>query len=195
VTDAQRSIFEASPLAPATATASRRVAILLTGPNCSGKTTAVERAAEGWPEGALRVVHADKELKGSPAEQEAALAAAWAGPEAALLVEGINRGASAFAEVSARCREAREVVAVHVTRSSPAIMREHLIARCAKRGKRFRADYWTHRVLLYEGTRRYAELARRRFPGARFWDVAADYSHLDALVETLRAQIREALPS
>lgn len=171
--------------------------LLVTGPNASGKTTTVKTALEPW-EGDTRIirVYADNDgyWKVGPEEMKQKLTLAHQDGAPIILVEGTNRIATAVLELKRTFEAEQRQLAAHVTRSSSTMMRNAIMARCEKNGKKFRADYWTDRVCLYEGSGRYINLMNKyNVRDRKYWDVDATYSYAPALIETLRAQITEEL--
>lgn len=222
------------------------IAVLVTGPNASGKTTAVQKALEEWTlDSRVAAVHADNRDRGLFADNFDALPSVIASPSQVVVLEGTSRIANAVGRITdgsvivvrihgdldpfnklgpADCAEvvgqlmrgpAHAIVAegtdrfaracaaaevpfwrrlhVAMTITEPAVMRENLMARCAKRGKRFNAEYWDEGRLTYEGTGRYVNMAKRLFPGATFWRIGQTFSGQERLVEHIRALVREAL--
>lgn len=179
------------------------IAILVTGPNCTGKTTAVKAAVAGLTEseekGHLRVVYADSDSKGeffggSLEASREKLRELWMSDTPVIVFEGTNRIALLVGEMKtlkwAADRAPYRRVLVFATRAGAADMKEMLRARCEKAGKEFRGDYWTLERLVYEGSRRYFNLVQKWFGGVARW-VAVDASYLGALA--LKLEVRAAV--
>lgn len=176
-----------------------RYGFLVTGPNASGKTTTVQSALEPWREDRrLAVAHADNAdrstFKGDGPTMLAALRDLWLSNATVVVVEGTNRIAGKLAEVLAEDRDTRTCEAL-VTEMTGATMRRALVARCQKLGKRFRDDYWSDRVLEYEGRRRYQSLIERYYPDARVWVVEDGYAACADLGAYLRDRVAACLAS
>lgn len=170
------------------------LALLITGPNCSGKSTAADLALRPWAaDPRLVVAHGDADgtYKGNPAAQQAAVQALWDSAAPVVVIEGTQRLATAVGLVAGRNRGRRFVALI--TTQAPDVMRAHLQARCAKAGKTFRADYWTDKVLQYEGQLRFRNLAPRMFPDARFFPIGPAYEGQDALEREIARQAGTAL--
>lgn len=175
----------------------RHHAILLIGPNASGKTTAVREGTRDWA-GDPRVlaIYADTEkaYKTDPATVEYNFLTVWESPTAVLVIDGTDRSARALHRVIAASRRTPpRTLDVHVTVVDPMAMRAHLAARCARSGRTFNAPYWTDEKCVYEGTRRYRNMASRSFPEAQLWTIGEAYLECGQLVRTIQAQIQAAL--
>ena len=171
-----------------------KYAFLLTGSNAAGKTTAVTRALTFW-EDDPRVVSIradnDSRFKGDAQDQRKVLTEIWLSDTPILVVEG-TRVNTPLMDVNKKNREARELTVLMVNQT-PEVMREHLIKRCAKRNKTFRAEYWTYWKLEYEGSKRYPNSFRKHSIRPVIFNMDAEYRVQDQVVEFLQAKIREAL--
>jgi len=139
------------------------IAILVTGPNGSGKTTAVQRAMVGFN---VPVLYADsrdkKEFFGGTMERSVELISAlWTSKQPCLIFEGTDRVARIVVKLCADQRVRR--LHIFATRMTPFVMLANLKARCEHSGKRFRDEYWTSSKLVYEGQKRYANLLARAY--------------------------------
>jgi hypothetical protein len=171
-----------------------RIAILVTGPNSSGKTTAADRAYEPWKDDdRVLLIRADNDWnKYTAPEMEQRLTQEWCGPGVVLIIEGTNRIANTVAKVWKA--DTGRVLHVHITRLKPDVMKATLQARCAKTGKEFNAKYWDRSKLEYEGMKRYPNLARKSsWQGVAYYDMDVDYIEQARLIETIRWNIGAAL--
>ncbi len=174
-------------------------AFLVTGSNSSGKTTTVERvlerlrATEGCLDGWLLSISADNDNRytGKAEEQEAKLAELWLSDTRVLIIEG-TRIHTPLMRVARCCANLRHLEAL-ITIQKPDIMRAHLEARCARKGKTYRADYWTRQKLEYEGMKRYPNFLRRNGIRPRIFEVDLDYKVCDEMAAYLEGLIRKAL--
>lgn len=183
--------------------AASRLGFLVIGPNASGKTTAV-KAALGTPQalaalasGCLIVFHPDDEVRGADrgiASIENAALRLWGDARAAVVViEGTNR--AALGAIRAWRRDASRSMEVLVTSMSADVMRASIQARCEKRRKRFRSDFWSEKALAYEGSRRYRNLASRECADAAVthWPIDIGYVGQKSMVDYLSAKIAAGL--
>lgn len=171
--------------------------VLVTGPNASGKTTTVRTALAPWARDARVVcIHADDQSginKSTMPEMTAELERIVGGHQKVTVVEGTNRIALVFGDVM---RRAGLAVEANYTETSAAFMRASLMARCASKGKRFRDDYWTERVLNYEARLRYQRLMARLFEGfcpVNLWPVGEGYEGTQALGMHLQTLVRSVV--
>lgn len=179
----------------------RRVAILVTGPNASGKTTAIERALDGLdvcrlkrksadrPEPAeILSVDADQYLGGGTKADVATekMIGFWEGDWPVLAVEGIDRNARAFADAAEAIGE-RDVYVFCVT-VAPEVLRANIEARCERTGRTFNSDYRDRKRCEYEGGRRYPNLVDRYFKGAEVEriEIGEGYEGSDRLARRIR---------
>lgn len=176
-------------------------AFLVTGGNCSGKTTSVEQALDPWRcigcpvdlDIRIESIRADNDnrFKGTAVQQEEALTALWLSPTPVIVVEG-TRINKPMIDVSKKYPGERKFTVI-MTIQKPDIMKAHLIARCEKKDKDFRADFWTRQKLEYEGMKRYANAFRKRGITPLVVDVDLDYQNCKVIVNYLRSAITEAL--
>jgi hypothetical protein len=174
-------------------------AFLVTGSNSSGKTTTVERvlerlrATEGCLDGWLLSIRADNDnrYKGKAEDQEAKLTDLWHSDTRVLIIEG-TRINTPLLRVARAHRDARVLEAI-VTVQRPDVMRAHLEARCARKGKVYRAEYWTPTKLRYEGYYRYPNSMRRSGVQPKVFEMDLDYRVTDEVAAYLEGQIRKAL--
>lgn len=163
-----------------------RRGLLVMGPNASGKTTAVAQATAGLR---VRVVHGDVELNTSSlVEMQRRLAEIWISAWGTVVIESTNRLALCLLRLLETAPGERSAD-IMVTAMDPAVMRAALQARCAERGKRFRADYWDEGRLTYEGRGRYVNLAERFRPVAGVvteWPIGPAYAGHGALTAAIR---------
>ena len=156
------------------------------GPNASGKTTAVSVATAGQR---VRVVHGDVELNAiSLVEIQRRLTEIWLSAWDTVIVESTNRVALCLLRLLEFVPTDRPAD-VMVTVMDPAVMRAAIQARCAGRGKRFRADYWDEGRLTYEGRGRYVNLAERFRPVAGMvteWPIGPAYAGHGELTAAIR---------
>lgn len=167
---------------------------MVTGPNSSGKTTAVERATAGYARDNRLIVsyadNRDRRMYQGDAEQMANLIQdLWLSPAQVVIVEG-TRVPTLVERVYRRYPNERELLAF-VTQTSPEDMETQLRNRCLKTGKRFRDDYWTRNKLVYEGSRRYRMSVPRFVPEEKiFWaTVAADYGEAIEMSARMHQQL------
>lgn len=175
------------------------IAILVTGPNASGKSTLVDTATAPWAtDPRVLTIHGDTGSfsKGTPEETAALVTEVWNSDVPVLVIEGIDRIARAVYAANVASRVRRELT-VNVTAQSPDVMLAHLKARCEKRGKAFNESYWDQERLVYEGQNRYRNLATRYFASIepRTWSASADYASLEPLIRHIRGGITRCLVS
>jgi predicted ABC-type ATPase len=174
-----------------------RHGFLVTGPNCSGKTTSVQKALhlmEIAPDNPyIEVIQADNDdrFKGSAEEQGAALLRIWSSDVSLVLIEGTRINTPTVQMV--RANPGFRIFRVFMTRQSPDVMKAHMQARCEKRGKTFRADYWSRQKLEYEGSRRYPNIFRKNGFSPKIYDIDLEYNVCEKLVEDLQLAIEEAV--
>lgn len=174
-----------------------RLAILVTGSNAAGKTTAVQKVLEKFDgplnSGHIRSIRADNdsEFKGQATEQIEAVKMAWISSTPILIFEGTRINTPLMA-VAKTYKTDREFV-VFMMNQSPEIMKTHLIARCAKAGKKFRDDYWTFQKLSYEGSKRYPNSFRKNGVTAIPINVDLNYESSNLLISQLHEKITAAL--
>lgn len=178
-------------------------AILLTGSNAAGKTTTVERALEPWLgelDTLIMSVRADNDgrFKGDAQNQRAVLTELWLGDIPVLMIEG-TRINTPIMDVARKYREERVLVPLVVTQTRE-IMRAHLVARCEKKGKPFRADYWDRfeagmkgYKLHYEGMLRYPNNFKKNGVRPNIYAMDLEYRVTDQIVEKIQQEIKEAL--
>jgi len=166
----------------------RRYGLVITGPNASGKTTALRTALGDWDEDARVVrLHSDTTKHFDRIEE------AWRSDAAVVAIEGIDRTARRVAEVITAFPNERTLEVV-IASQAPEVMLAHLRARCAKVGKEFNEAYWSGDKLRYEGQRRYMGLRDRLYRNARLVDVDAEYAAWTPLIAEWRSSVRQALP-
>lgn len=171
-----------------------RYAFLLTGGNCSGKTTAVAKAFEPWiGDPRILSVRADNDgrFKGDAVDQRRVLTELWLGDTPILMVEG-TRINTPLMEVAKANRDARELV-VLMALQKPDVMRAHLQARCAEKNKVFRSEYWVHQKLEYEGMRRYPNSFRKNGIRPITYTIGLDYAEQQQVVDYLQTRFTEIL--
>lgn len=189
-------LFEEEEEVSPTAAVRARVAFIVTGPNCSGKTTAVRGVRQLFAgDDRVRFVHMDpgdflkKDIMAERLER------VWLSPVGIVVAEGVDAGVNALAVVMQRHPSFRNVECL-CTQMSGEVMRDNLIRRCLDRGKAFRDDCWTIQKCAYYGERKYAPvMARLRAAGASVstWRVGPSYDGQKALAEHLESRIRECL--
>ena len=171
-----------------------KYAILLTGSNAAGKTTAVARALTFCEEDPRVVsIRADNDgrFKGDAQDQRKVLTEIWLTDTPVLVVEG-TRINTPLMDVAKQNRDARELTVLMINQT-PEVMKAHLIARCAKRNKTFRADYWSYWKLEYEGSKRYPNSFRKHSVKPVVFNMDAEYKVQDDVVDYLQSFIRRAL--
>lgn len=168
---------------------------LVTGPNCSGKTTTVARVLARFKPGEDSIVSIgadnDSMFKGSAEEQEAALVELWKHDMQVLIIEGTRINTPLMRVAKAHPTERQ--LHVLMTTQTPEVMRQHLIDRCAKRGKTFRAEYWVTQKLAYEGQKRYPNSFLRNGIKYQTYSIDLPYQKCLEMAEDLEHQIRECL--
>lgn len=173
----------------------RRYGILVTGPNASGKTTAVREALAPWAgDRRVRAFHPDHERnKDKIAEIEFEVLAVWETAATVVVVEATNRAATATYRVVDRYPDMRVFEAL-VLSMEPETMRLNMQRRCAKRHKAYREDYWSEQTLRYEGLGRYRNMADAHFKNvATHLTIDSDYVATQAVVAHLRARVSACL--
>jgi ribose 1,5-bisphosphokinase PhnN len=150
--------------------------VIVTGPNGSGKTTAVDRAVAPWRfDRRITVVHGDHqpEFHGEVGQVRASVASQIESGADVVVFESTDRVTRA---VALSDRSGIDCVAF-VTETEPDAMRARLRRRCLQRGKPYRDDYWDLKRLLYEGTRRYRNLMIDKFPDVpvRYFQIGPDH--------------------
>lgn len=169
-------------------------AFLITGGNCAGKTTTVAQVLATFAEDSrIESIRADNDgrFKGESSDQEAALTQIWEGPTPVLVIEG-TRINTPLMRVAKKLPSERKFTVIMVIQK-PDVMKAHLIARCAKRNKTFRADYWTLQKLEYEGMKRYPNSFRKNYIKPVTFYMDLEYKITDEIVVFLQTQITEAL--
>ena len=83
--------------------------------------------------------------------------------ETIYLVESARWFSGMYEQVVASYRAAGGGCHFVIPVTTPEVMREFLIARCAKRNKAFREDYWTYKRMAYECNARYVNAAVKHF--------------------------------
>jgi len=168
---------------------------LVTGPNCSGKTTTVARVLERFNPGQDSIVSIgadnDSMFKGEATEQEAALVDLWKHDVQVLIIEG-TRINTPLMRVAKRFPQDRQLH-VLMTTQTPPVMRQHLIDRCAKRNKVFRAEYWTDQKLSYEGQKRYPNSFAKNGVRYKTYTIDPGYTVCQTLADDLVMAIQFAL--
>jgi len=171
-----------------------KYAFLLTGGNCAGKTTAVAKALEPWI-GDQRImdIRADNnsEFKGDAQDQRRVLTEIWLSEVPILMVEG-TRINTPLCDVAKAHRGARELK-VLMALQKPDVMRAHLVARCAKKNKVFRSEYWTNQKLEYEGMKRYPNSFRKNGIDAIRYTIGLNYAEQQQIVDYLQMHFQEIL--
>jgi hypothetical protein len=137
----------------------------------------------------IQGIHGDT-IQGGPEKQLATVGSVLNGPADVVIGEGIDRFARA-----ARRTGSERTLDVCVTTQTPEVMKAHLQARCLKKGKRFREDYWVERALIYEGQRRYVNMAKDYFPNATFWPIGLNYEGQDELIAYMTEKVATWLKS
>lgn len=178
-------------------------AILLTGSNAAGKTTTVERALEPWKgelDTLIMSVRADNDgrFKGQAPDQEEALRQVWFSDIPVVVFEG-TRINTPLMRVAKRFPDERSLIVLMVTQTRE-VMRAHLVARCEKKGKVFRADYWDRfengmkgYKLHYEGSLRYPNNFKKNGVRPIAYAMDLEYTVTDQIVDRIQQEIREAL--
>jgi hypothetical protein len=171
-------------------------AFLVTGSNASGKTTTVARVLgifDRHQESRIFSIRADNDgrFKGSSEDQEAVLTELWLSDTPVLVIEG-TRINTPLMRVAKKHAAARKLTVIMATQT-PEVMGAHLRARCEKKGKTFRADYWTRWKLEYEGMKRYPNSFRKNGIKPQTFAIDKDYKVCDAMASFLEDGIRAAL--
>lgn len=176
------------------------IGILVTGPNASGKTTATMSALAPWVrDPRLATVYADNSdraaFKGTMNDMVDRMETIWRSSAELVVVEGTNRIATVLGYLFRRLPDNPRVTSCHVTLMAPEFMEASIRARCLEKGKRFRDDYWTHRVLEYESQRRYKSVIRDYFGGCvtQYWPIAAGYDGAAEMSAWIRDQATAVL--
>lgn len=168
--------------------------ILLTGSNAAGKTTAVSKALEPWSADprvlSLRADN-DSRFKGDAQDQRRVLTELWFSDTSILMIEGTRINTPTM-DVSKINKEVRQLTVIMVLQT-PDVMKQHLIARCAKRNKVFRADYWSYWKLEYEGSKRYPNNFRKNYITPVVFNMDLEYKVQDEVVDYLQGLIKQAL--
>lgn len=171
-------------------------AFLVTGSNASGKTTTVARVLErlaDYPSDRIFSIRADNDgrFKGSSENQEAVLTDIWLSDTPVIIIEG-TRINTPLLRVAKKHAAARKLTVI-MTTQTPEVMEAHLRARCEKKGKTFRADYWTRWKLEYEGMKRYPNSFRKNSITPKTYAIDRDYKVCDQIADFLETQIKDAL--
>lgn len=143
--------------------------IHLVGPNAIGKTTAVQRWSKRYGE-RLTTISCDnnkvtcgseefreKGWQGTAAEKDA-LVKKYQALDKIIVMES--------ARTTTLCSAIPQEPVILVT-CAWQLHKANMMARCAAKNKRFRAEYWTDWKLNYECTARYVNFAKKRLPGSR----------------------------
>lgn len=172
----------------------QKVCLLVTGPNCSGKTTTVNRVEKAFPGADIHLIYADTrdKFKCPISEMEEKLTDIWLSHSQVVIAEG-TRINTPLMRVAARNRAARVLDIIIITRMRPEVMKAHLQARCEKKGKTFRADHWNTYELEYEGSRRYPSAARKYGFPHKLYEVGMNYEGCDEMFGHLVAKVGAAL--
>ncbi len=176
-----------------------RYAFLVTGSNCCGKTTLVKRVvdrltADGFDARNIFSVRADNDgrFKGKVPDQEKALLEVWGSEAGVAIFEGtrINNPLTRVAKAHPEIRQLEVLVVLQ----KPDVMRAHMEARCARKNKTFRKDYWSIRQLEYEGMRRYPNyFSKKRITNVKLFTMDLEYRASAEIEAHLEARIREVL--
>lgn len=178
-----------------------RVGIMLSGPNASGKTTILTKVSEMWKgriwddPNKLKVFYADNNdlFKGSAESQEAALTKEWLDETPVIIFEG-TRINTPLLRVAKKYRDWRKYEVIMCTQTSE-VMKAHLEARCAKRGKTFRADYWDCKKLEYEGNGRYPNIFRKNSVATKTFSIDLEYRVCEEIANYISGRVSELLES
>lgn len=128
--------------------------VCLFGPHAIGKSTALARWSKRYP--SLRTFPIDDMRREFPDEKaKSALAARCVADQSVVYVID-----------SARTFDCGFLAEILVVTCRPEVLRRNMVARCERRGKKFREESWGERVLVYESKARYANfLERTGYPG------------------------------
>ena len=175
-----------------------RYAFLVTGSNCCGKTTLVEHVlnrlvADGFDDRHIFNARADSGsyYKGKTLDQERKLLEAWESEARVAIFEG-TRINSPLTRIAIAHPDIRRLE-VLVILQKPDVMKAHMMARCARKGKTFRADYWSMWKLEYEGMKRYPNYFRKRYIKTQNFTMDLEYKVCEEIEKYLEARIREVL--
>jgi hypothetical protein len=175
-----------------------KIGCLVTGPNASAKTTSLLTATEDYVgDPRLRVLYADnsnrKEFKCEAEEAANRIEAIWRSDVPVVIAEG-TRMPTVLHRVVARNPDERQVMAF-VTLTTAEVMEANVRARCAKKGKRYRDDYWTPHKFDYEGTRRYRLSVPRFIPDEfiQWFEMDTSYTNAPAMIAAIRSVVVGAL--
>lgn len=172
--------------------------ILVTGPNASGKTTALQQAHAGYEhDPRLTVVYADNSdrstFKGDALVMAQRMRDIWETEAEIVIVEGTRM--PTIVERVVKAFPGHREIQAFVTLTQPETMEKQLRARCARLGKRFRDDYWKYPKLHYECQRRY-RMSVPRFiaeTAISWWDVDETYAGATAMSDAIRQVIETTL--
>lgn len=160
------------------------------GPNAIGKTTAARRWAAKYP-GLLRCISADLCLVMENGEERRE--------------QGWNKTIEEKRALVGKYRQLSQVTIVETARTSRWVEPEdfvvaltcpwelhqkHMMARCAAKNKKFRAEYWTQAKLDYECSRRYTNFVAQyvhpsKYKHLAIADQARDWPKVDAFIYQL----------
>ncbi len=177
-----------------------KYAFLLTGGNAAGKTTAVEKALQPWHTakdvyagGKIMNIRADNDgrFKGDAQDQRRVLTEIWLSDVPVLMVEGTRINTPLMDVAKANPKEREFVVLMALQK--PDVMRAHLVARCAKKNKTFRSEYWTYVKLEYEGMKRYPNSFRKNGIEPIRYTIGEDYAEQQQIVDYLQTRFTEIL--
>ena len=176
-----------------------RYAFLVAGSNCCGKTTLVKRVvdrliADGFDDRHIFNARADSGsyYKGKTLDQEQKLLEVWESKAGVAIFEG-TRINSSLTRVARAHPDTRQLEVLLVLQK-PDVMKAHMMARCARKNKTFRSDYWTHWKLEYEGMRRYPNyFSKKRVTNIKRFTMDLEYQVAAEVEAHLEARIREVL--
>ena len=173
-------------------------AFLVAGSNCCGKTTLVKRVldrltADGFDDRHIFNARADSGsyYKGKTSDQEQKLLEVWQSKATVAIFEG-TRINSPLIRVAKAHPENRKLE-VLIVLQKPDVMKAHMMARCARKNKTFRADYWSMWKLEYEGMKRYPTYFRKRCIPTQSFTMDLEYQVAAEIEAHLEARIREVL--
>ena len=173
--------------------------VVLCGGNAAGKTTLLQSVeADYGHRNDIRFVYADVEgdFKERADKQYKAVVESWLGPERIIIADGTRIYSKVLIAYQNLVVTRRLVFVILV--QSPEVMKAHLIARCAKRNKKFRDEYWDRDKCYYEGTLRYTNSVNkflREVPGypleTYIFDVDVDFHIMPTIQKRLIDLINE----
>jgi len=134
---------------------------MLMGGNAAGKTTTLRRIQEAHPGAGWEWWYPDNDqppgIKSKLAQQFKILLRGWSSPYPGLALEGTRVYSQVF-QCMVWSTTPRELYLGLLLQTGPDLV-AHLRARCEKKGKKFREDYWVEgsgpQKADYEGRRRY----------------------------------------